>query len=193
MWTSRNSQDQQTVTTTTSNHRPEGEAPRRSAPRMALACGAPEPLCQTARERGFHEPGFLHFSAQLFVGGFVVSANLRNSCWSFYRGEIYSLCKAPQFSAKLPQQMRRIISNAGSRNSLRQTGGQEEAKMSPRGAQLGQWHGWLGRNIFGLVVTPAFLHEIPSPSDAPGVTFEKGCDWADANSRTMSRAKRPML
>ena len=35
--------------------------------------------------REVHEPGFWHFSAQ-FWRRFVVSANLRNTCWQFYRG-----------------------------------------------------------------------------------------------------------
>ena len=37
--------------------------------------------------REFHEPGCWYFSAQ-FLRGFVVSANLRNTCWSYDRGEM---------------------------------------------------------------------------------------------------------
>ena len=46
--------------------------------------------------REFHEPGFWHLSAQ-FSCAFVVSANLRNTCWSFYRGN----CQSPQISTIL--------------------------------------------------------------------------------------------
>ena len=54
------------------------------------------------------EAGLWHFSAS-FLHGFVVSANLRNTCWSFYRGKWQS----PQISATLHKtstNMRRTMS-----------------------------------------------------------------------------------
>ena len=65
----------------------------------------------TSEPREFREPGLWYFSAQ-FGRGFVLCANLRNTCWSFYRGK----CQSPQISAilrkRLPQQMRRQTSKS---------------------------------------------------------------------------------
>ena len=64
--------------------------------------------------RGFHEPGFRYLSVH-FLHGFVVSANLRNTCWSFL-GEHGSLRKtstnaqqiAKSWLAKFPSCIRRL-------------------------------------------------------------------------------------
>ena len=53
-------------------------------------------IAWTGQGREFHEPGFWHLFWQSLCG-FVVSANLRNIVWSFYRGT----CKSPQISAIL--------------------------------------------------------------------------------------------
>ena len=53
------------------------------------------------------EPGLWPFSAQL-LRGIVVSANLCDTCWSLHRGKGQS----PRFSAKHPQELRRIISKS---------------------------------------------------------------------------------
>ena len=68
--------------------------------------------------REFHEPGFCNSSAQ-FLRRFVVSANLRNTIWSFYRGETDSPRESPRLSANLPPTIaQRNIKILARKNSL---------------------------------------------------------------------------
>ena len=64
------------------------------ASRATTACNILQPIC---------EPGFCHSSAR-FSRGFVVSANLHHTCWSFYRGNWQS----PQISTILRKTSTRI-------------------------------------------------------------------------------------
>ena len=70
--------------------------------------------CHIMSRKGFHEPRCCCVSAQL-LRIFVVSAIIRCTSWSDYSGA----CQSPQFSAKLPQTLRRKRQqNPGSRNSV---------------------------------------------------------------------------
>ena len=61
----------------------------------------------SALHQGISRARIWYLSPQ-FLRGFVVSANLRNTCWPSDNGKWQS----PQFSAKLPQQLRRIMSKS---------------------------------------------------------------------------------
>ena len=68
--------------------------------------------CPWTGEHGeFREPGLWYLSEQ-FHRGFVVSANLRNTCWSFYMGKLQSAQKASTKTAQTEKHQ-----NPCSRNS----------------------------------------------------------------------------
>ena len=52
------------------------------------------------RTREVHEPGLWRFSARL-LHGFVVSAKLGDTCWSFYRGEMTVSANLRKSSTKI--------------------------------------------------------------------------------------------
>ena len=94
------------------------------AARWTRAC---PPSCRstwpraTGPSREFHEPGFWHVSAQ-FWRGFVVSANLRNTCLSFDLGKMTVSANLRNSPQNFQKHCAEIYRNPGSRNPLGPSG-----------------------------------------------------------------------